>query len=162
MPFGTLKGPFGTPKVPNGTLGCQSCFHVQVRFRLLLGFLEPSLAFRRVFNSYSKIFISSLDNSGIFNNNYLVDKYSKINFDKVQIIHNFIVIQLSPLFPCKQSYFNTNHQPITKLFNQSELIYINHVWSTLPKHNACWPGKCDAISSNPTIQFGNRAYRCDH
>ena len=26
-------------------------------------------------------------------------------FQAVQIIHNFIVIQLSPLFPCKQSYF---------------------------------------------------------
>ena len=43
-------------------------------------------------------FISFLDNSGFFRNNYLVDKYPKINLDKVQIIHNFIVIQSSLLF----------------------------------------------------------------
>ena len=70
-----------------------------------LGFLEPSLALRHVFNPYSKIFIYFLDNLGLFSNNYLVDKFSKINLDKVQIIHNFIVIQLSPLCLCKQSYF---------------------------------------------------------
>ena len=70
-----------------------------------LGFLEPVLALRHVFNPYSKIFISFLDNSSLFKNNYLVDKYPKINLDKVQIIHNFIVIQLSLLFLCKQSYF---------------------------------------------------------
>ena len=40
-----------------------------------------------------------------FRNNYLVDKYPKINLDKVQIIHNFIVIQSSILFLCMQSYF---------------------------------------------------------
>ena len=70
-----------------------------------LGFLEPIIALRHVSNPYSKIFISFLDNSSLFSNNYLIDKYSRINLDKVQIIHNFIVIQLSPLFPCKQSYF---------------------------------------------------------
>ena len=70
-----------------------------------LGFLESGLALRRVFNPYSKILNSFLDNSDPFSNNYLVDKYSKINLDKVQIIYNFIVIQLSPLFPCKHAYF---------------------------------------------------------
>ena len=70
-----------------------------------LGFLESSLALRRVFNPYSKIFTTFLDNLGLFSNNYLVDKYSKINLDQVQIIHNFIIIQLSPFFLCKQSYF---------------------------------------------------------
>ena len=70
-----------------------------------LGFLDSGLALRCVLNSYSKIFTSFLDNLGLFSNNYLVDKYSKINLDKVQIIHNFIVIQLSPFFLCKQSYF---------------------------------------------------------
>ena len=98
VPFDTLKVPFSTPKVPNGTFGCQSHFRAWVHFGLIfLGFLEPSHALRRVFNPYSNIFISFMDNSGIFSNNYLVDKYSKINLDKVQIIHNFIVIQLSPL-----------------------------------------------------------------
>ena len=70
-----------------------------------LGFLESGLALRCVLNSYSKIFTSFLDNLGLFSNNYPIDKYSKINLDKVQSIHNFIVIQLSPFFLCKQSYF---------------------------------------------------------
>ena len=48
-----------------------------------LGFLEPGLTLRRVFNPYSKIFTSFQDNLGLFSNNYLVDKYSKINLDKV-------------------------------------------------------------------------------
>ena len=48
-----------------------------------LGFVEPIIALRRVFNPYIKIFISFLDNSSLFRNNYLVDKYSKINLDKV-------------------------------------------------------------------------------
>ena len=48
-----------------------------------LGFLELGLALKRVFNPYSKIFNSFLDNSGIFSNNYLVNKYSKINLNKV-------------------------------------------------------------------------------
>ena len=82
------------------TLSCSGAF-----WTLFLGILKPDLALRRVFNPYSKIFISFLDNSGLFRNNYLVNKYLKINLDKVQIIHNFIVIQLSLLFLCKQSYF---------------------------------------------------------
>ena len=49
--------------------------------------------------------ISFMDNSAFFKNNYLVDKYPKINLNKVQIIHNFIVIQSSILFLYKQSYF---------------------------------------------------------
>ena len=59
-------------------LSCSSVFWTH-----FLGFLEPGLALRRVFNPYSKIFNSFLDNSGLFKNNYLVDKYSKINLDKV-------------------------------------------------------------------------------
>ena len=31
-PFDTFKVLFGTPKVPNGTLGCRTYFRVQVRF----------------------------------------------------------------------------------------------------------------------------------
>ena len=46
--------------------------------------------------------------------------------------------------------------------NQSELIKINHVWSTLPRHNTCWPCKLDhAISFDPMIRFGNWKHRCD-
>ena len=46
-----------------------------------------------------------LNNSDFFKNNYLVDKYRKINLDKVQIIYNFIVIQSSFLFLCMYPYF---------------------------------------------------------
>ena len=84
----------------SNTLSCSSAFWIP-----FLGFLEPGLALRRVSNPYSKIFTFFLDNLGLFSNNYLVDKYSKINLDKVQIIHNFIVIKLFLLFLCKQSYF---------------------------------------------------------
>ena len=72
---------------PN-TLSCSGAF-----WTLFLGFLKSSLTLRHVFNLYSKIFTSFLDNSGLFSNNYLVDKYSKIILGKVQIIHNFIIIQ---------------------------------------------------------------------
>ena len=82
-------------------LGADRTFMFGAFWTPFLGFLEPDLAFRRVFNLYSKIFISFLDNSGLFRKNYLVDKYPKINFNKVQIIRNFIVIQLSLLFLCK-------------------------------------------------------------
>ena len=57
------------------------------------------------FHPQSMIFISFLDNSAFFRNNYLADKYPKINLDKAQIIHNFIVTQSSLLFLCMQSYF---------------------------------------------------------
>ena len=63
-------------------------------------------ASRRVFIlSLRFFFISFLYNSGFFKNNYLVDKYPKINLDKVQIIHNFIIIQSSLLFLCMHPYF---------------------------------------------------------
>ena len=65
---------FWTPKV----LSCLCVFWTP-----FLGFLEPGLTLRRVFNPYSKIFTSFQDNSGLFSNNYLVDKYSKINLDKI-------------------------------------------------------------------------------
>ena len=81
-------------------LSCSGAFETP-----FLGFLESGLALRHVFNLFSKIFIFFLDNLGLFNNDYLVDKYSKINLDKVQIIHNFVIIQPFALFPCKQSYF---------------------------------------------------------
>ena len=59
-------------------LSCSDAFWTH-----FLGFLESRLALRRVFNPYSKIFNSFHDNSSLFSNNYLVDKYSKINLDKV-------------------------------------------------------------------------------
>ena len=85
---------------PNVLL-CLSAF-----WTLLLGFFYPVPAPRRVFIlSLWLFFISFMDNSGFFRNNYLVDKYPKINLDKVQIIHNFIVIQSSLLFLCMHPYF---------------------------------------------------------
>ena len=103
-PFGPFKVSFGTPKVPNGALGCRTFFRVQVRFGLSFqGFFIRSL-YLDVFSSLVYAFYL-LDNSSFFRNNYLVDKYPKINLDKVQIIHNFIFIQSSLLFLCMQSYF---------------------------------------------------------
>ena len=42
---------------------------------------DAVLALKHVFNPYSNIFVFFLDNLGLFRNNYLVNKYSKINFD---------------------------------------------------------------------------------
>ena len=82
-------------------LPCSGAF-----WTLLLGFFDPIPAPRCVFIlSLWFFFISFLDNSSFFRNNYLVDKYPKINLDKVQIIHNFIVIQSSLLFLCMHPYF---------------------------------------------------------
>ena len=106
VPFSTLKVPIGTPKVSNGTFGHQTHFRARVRFGFLFQvFLSQALhldVFPIRILRFLHIF---LDNLGLFSNNYLVDKYSKINLDKVQIIHNFIVIKLFLLFLCKQSYF---------------------------------------------------------
>ena len=83
---------------------------------LLLGFFGRKFVPRRIFILRLWFFISFLDNSNFFKNNYLVDKSLKINLDKVQIIHNFIVIQSSILFPCMHPYFKhllwTNHKII--------------------------------------------------
>ena len=62
---------------------------------LLLGFFGRSLYLDVFSTSILWFFVSFLDNSGFFKSNYLEDKYLKINLHKVQIIHNFIVIQLS-------------------------------------------------------------------
>ena len=72
---------------------------------LLLGFFGQSL-YLDVFSTFVyDILVSFLDNSGFFKSNYLEDKYLKINLDKDQIIHSFIVIQSSFLFPCIHPYF---------------------------------------------------------
>ena len=71
---------------------------------LLLGFFGRSL-YLDVFSTSIYDFFSFLDNSGFLKSNYLEDKYIKINLDKVQIIHSFIVIQSSILFPCMHPYF---------------------------------------------------------
>ena len=85
--------------------GHRTLFHVRVPFGLLFqGFLTgpctqtcfypPSMIFH-LFSGYFRL----------VKKNYLVDKYPKTNLYKVQIIHNFIVIQSSILFLCMQSYF---------------------------------------------------------
>ena len=79
---------------------CSSMFGCVLDFFFFFLVLVP----RRVFILSLWFFISFMDNSSFFRNNYLVDKYPKINLDKVQIIQNFIVIQSSLLFLCKQSY----------------------------------------------------------
>ena len=83
---------------------------------LLLGCFDRSLHLDVFSSSVYDFFISFLDNLGFFRNNYLVDKYPNMNLDKVQIIHNFIVIQSSLLFLCMHPYFkhwlSTNHKII--------------------------------------------------
>ena len=72
----------------------------------LLGFFGWSL-YLDMFSSfvYDFSFLFFFGLFRLFKNNYLVDKYPKINLGKVQIIHNFIVIQSSLLFPCMYPYF---------------------------------------------------------
>ena len=96
---------------PN-TLSCSCAFWTP-----FLGFLEPVLTPRCVFTRILRFLSIFLDNSGFFKNSYLVDKYPKINLDKVHIIHNFIFIQLSLYSYACNPILNTNYQPITKLFN---------------------------------------------
>ena len=72
---------------------------------LLLGFFGQSLYLDVFSTSVYDFLVSFLDNLGFFKSNYLEDKYLKINLDKVQIIHSFIVIQSSLLFPCMHPYF---------------------------------------------------------
>ena len=71
----------------------------------LLGFFGWSLCLDVFSTSVYDFLISFLDNLGFFKSNYLEDKYLKINLDKVQIIHSFIVIQSSLLFSCMHPYF---------------------------------------------------------
>ena len=86
-----------TPNV----LPCSGAF-----WTLLLGLFDLVSTPRRIFILSLWLFlIYFLDNSSFFRNNYLVDKYPKINLDKVQIIHNFIGIQSSLLFLCMHPYF---------------------------------------------------------
>ena len=103
--FGPFRESFGTPKVPNWLLDTERT----TVFRCVLDspsrVFWPVLAPRRIFILCLWFFISFLDNSGFFRNNYLVDKYPKINLDKIQIIYNFIVIQSSLLFLCMHPYF---------------------------------------------------------
>ena len=71
------------------------------------GFLEPDLALRRVFNPYSSL----------FRNNYLVDKYPKINFDKFRL-STILLLSNYPFYSyASNPILDTNCQPITKLFN---------------------------------------------
>ena len=70
----------------------------------LLGFFELSLHLD-VFSFSVYDFLSLFLDNSVFFLNYLVDKYPKINLDKVQTIHNFIVIQSPILFLCMHPYF---------------------------------------------------------
>ena len=92
--FGTFNVSFSTPKVPNGLLD-----------------IEHSPVFRCVLDSPSRVFLIRSPHLDVFSSLVydffisFLDKYTKINLDKVQIIHNFIVIQSSLLFLCMHPYF---------------------------------------------------------
>ena len=100
------KGEIWHSKNAESALEHQTFFHVRVHFGLSFqGFLIQFLHLDMFSSLVYDFFISFLDNSGFFRNNYLVDKYNKINLDKINIIHNFIVIQSSLLFLCMHPYF---------------------------------------------------------
>ena len=103
--FGPFWVPFGTPKVPNWILDTERSFVFRCRLDFSSRVFWQILAPRHVFILRLYFFISFLDNFGFFKKNYLIDKYLKINFDKIQIIHNFIVIRSSLLFLCMHPYF---------------------------------------------------------
>ena len=97
----------------SNALSCSSAFWIP-----FLGFLEPGLALRRVSNPYSKIFTFFLDNLGLFSNNYLVDKYSKIIWIKFTLS---TILLLS-----NYSFYSYASNPILKLIiNQSQNYLIN-------------------------------------
>ena len=87
---------------------------------LLLGFFGQSLYLdmfsSSIYDFLPLFWIIQTFLRTIILNNYLVDKSLKINFDKVQIIHNFIIIQSSILFSCMHPHFkhllSTNHKII--------------------------------------------------
>ena len=101
-------------RIGSWTLNALLCSNVV--WTSLLGFFDRSLHLDTFSSSIYIFFISFLDNSGFFRNNYLVDKYTKINLDKIQIIHNFIVIKSSILFlymhPYFKHYLSINHKII--------------------------------------------------
>ena len=113
-PFGMLNG---TPKVPNWPLDTEHSFvfvcHLDPSSRVFFTgpctqtcFHPPSMIFH-LFSGYFRL----------FKNNYLVDKYPKINLDKVQIIH-ILLLSNHPFYSYAcNPILNTNYHPITELFN---------------------------------------------
>ena len=83
-----------------------------------LGFLELDLALRCVFNPYSKTFISFLNNPSLFRNNYLVDKYPKINLINSDY-PQFYCYPIIPFIPMQAILFQT------LIVNQSQNYLIN-------------------------------------
>jgi len=73
--------PIGTPKMLNGSYGCWTHVWVPVHFGLLFwGFFSQDLHLDTFLIHVLKIkpfFFFFPDNSGIFSNDYLLDKYSK-------------------------------------------------------------------------------------
>ena len=102
--FGPFRVPFSTPNMPNWPLDFKHSFafgcSLDSSSRVFWQVLVPRRVSSSIYDFSSLFWIIRL-----FKNNYLVDKCLKINLDKVQIIHNFIVIQSSFLFLCMQSYF---------------------------------------------------------
>ena len=85
--------------------GLRTLFRVRVPFGLFFqGFLVGPCT-QPCFHPPFMIFHLFSRQFRLFKNNYIVDKYFKINLDNVQIIHDFIVNQSSFLFLCMQSYF---------------------------------------------------------
>ena len=103
--FNPFKVLFDTPKVPNGLLDTKRSFmfgcHLDSPFKVFWSVLAPRRTFILSLWFLSLFWIIQ----AFFRSNYLVDKYPKINLDKVWIIHNFIFIKSSILFLCTHPYF---------------------------------------------------------
>ena len=81
--FGPFRVSFGTAKVPNWLLDTECSFMFGCCLDSSSKVFWQVLAPRHVFILHLWFFISFLNNSSFFRNNYLIDKYPKINLDKV-------------------------------------------------------------------------------
>ena len=103
--FSTFGVPNGALKVPNWLLEAERTFVFRCHLVSPSRFFGRSLYLDMFSTSVYDFFVSFLDYLGFFKSNYLEYKYLKINLNKVQIIHNFVVIQSSLLFPWMHPYF---------------------------------------------------------
>ena len=103
--FGLLKCRSALQKCRIGSWRLNALSCSGAIWSLLLGFFGQSLYLDVFSTSVYDFLVSFLHNLGFFKSNYLEDKYLKINLDKIQIIHSFIVIQSFLLFLCMHPYF---------------------------------------------------------
>ena len=120
--FGTFRGPFNTPKVPNWLFEAERAFVFECHLVSPSRVFGPVIVSRHVFILRLWFFISFLDNSDFFKNNYLVDKSLKINLDKFRLSTILLLSDYSFYSHACIPILNTYCQPITNYlinFNSS-------------------------------------------